>query len=193
MEKDKNEEVDKEKYLEFIKKFKIKIDGNQFFSKKIHYELFCAQMHTITEPFEFEKDFRSLTSKKYLNPIDLVVFMEKFQQNKSFTIKQALVFSVNNNNSLSKKSKVSLLVSIEKYIIMYLSLDSKESDVAEFMNSYKSSLKITLYDLQQFLYNSELNNALDFSREDSMDHPMTDYYIYSSHNTYLKGDQILGK
>ncbi len=60
------------------------------------------------------------------------------------------------------------------------------------MNSYRSSLKITLYDLQQYLYSSELNNAIDFSKEDSMDYPMTDYFIYSSHNTYLKGDQVLG-
>jgi hypothetical protein len=115
MEKDKKREVDMEKFVEFIKKFKIKIDGYQYFGKKIHYELFCAQMHQITEPFEFEKDFKSLTSKNYLNPIEIVVFMEKFQIIKNFTIKQALIFSVNNNNSLRKKSKESLLISIEKY------------------------------------------------------------------------------
>jgi len=115
MEKDKKEEVDKEKYTEFIKKFKIKIDGYQFLGKKIHYELFCAQMNQITEPFEFKKDFRSLTSKNYLNPIEIVVFMEKFQIIKNFTIKQALIFSVNNNNSLKKKNKENLLISIEKY------------------------------------------------------------------------------
>jgi phosphatidylinositol phospholipase C delta len=60
------------------------------------------------------------------------------------------------------------------------------------MKSYRTTLIINIYDLQQYLYSSELNNALDFSKEDSMDYPMTDYFIYSSHNTYLKGDQILG-
>ena len=52
--------------------------------------------------------------------------------------------------------------------------------------------KLTISELQQFLYSQQLNNAIDFNRDDSLDMPMTDYFIYSSHNTYLKQGQIFG-
>jgi hypothetical protein len=107
--------VEKEKFVEFIRKFKIQIDTNQILDKKINYELFCDLLNRITEPFEFEKDFKSITSKNYLNPVEIVVFMEKFQLVKNFSIKKAIIFTVNNNYILKKKSKENLLISLEKY------------------------------------------------------------------------------
>lgn len=45
--------------------------------------------------------------------------------------------------------------------------------------------------LQNFMINKDLNN-INSKIENNMDFPTNDYFVYSSHNTYLKGHQLYG-
>ena len=45
--------------------------------------------------------------------------------------------------------------------------------------------------LQNFLINQDHNN-INSIIEHNMNFPTNDYFIYSSHNTYLKGHQLYG-
>jgi hypothetical protein len=56
----------------------------------------------------------------------------------------------------------------------------------------KHMFKLDIDQFQNFMIDSVNNNAMNFL-EQSLDHPTNDYFIYSSHNTYLKGHQLYGK
>ena len=46
--------------------------------------------------------------------------------------------------------------------------------------------------LENYLFSTDHNNINNYSIEHNMDFPTNDYYVYSSHNTYLKGHQLYG-
>ena len=53
-------------------------------------------------------------------------------------------------------------------------------------------LKLKISAFQNFMINTMTNNIIN-PIEQSMDYPVNEYFIYSSHNTYLKGHQLYGK
>jgi hypothetical protein len=66
-----------------------------------------------------------------------------------------------------------------------------KADLSEIPENLRKYLQISLRNLQAFLTDSFSNNAMN-RIEQSMDHPTNEYFIYSSHNTYLKGHQLYG-
>lgn len=60
---------------------------------------------------------------------------------------------------------------------------------------YQNSTAISLYTFGRFLFSNE-NSLLDPQRQQiyqEMTHPLNHYYCYSSHNTYLTGNQLTSK
>lgn len=66
-----------------------------------------------------------------------------------------------------------------------------KGDLSEIPENLRKNLHISLKNLQIFLIDNFANNAMN-KLEQSMDYPSNDYFIYSSHNTYLKGHQLYG-
>lgn len=63
--------------------------------------------------------------------------------------------------------------------------------MSEIPENLRHHLHLTLNHFQSFLSDNVANNAMN-KFEQSMDHPLNEYFVYSSHNTYLKGHQLYG-
>jgi hypothetical protein len=66
-----------------------------------------------------------------------------------------------------------------------------KADLSEIPENLRKYLQISLRNMQAYLTDSFSNNAMN-RIEQSMDQPTNEYFIYSSHNTYLKGHQLYG-
>lgn len=62
-----------------------------------------------------------------------------------------------------------------------------EKEIAAIMNKYRGEL--SFFNFCIYLYDSELNNACRIE-ETPENFPLKDYFCYSSHNTYLSGNQL---
>ncbi|EPY25808.1 phospholipase C, delta [Angomonas deanei] len=60
----------------------------------------------------------------------------------------------------------------------------------EYYDVTLSDVKLKFSEFCNFLLNPEMNSCMRSTAEDDMTHKLTDYFINSSHNTYLSGDQL---
>ena len=70
-------------------------------------------------------------------------------------------------------------------------------EIAEFFLEEKLVVNrpIPLYTFSNYIV-SQINGIFDLKKKDEyqdMNHPLTDYYINTSHNTYLEGHQLYGE
>ena len=64
-------------------------------------------------------------------------------------------------------------------------------DLSDWTERERFYLKFKINMLQNFMINIEQNN-INCIIDHNMDFPTNDYFVYSSHNTYLKGHQLYG-
>lgn len=115
-----------------------------------------------------------------MSPLDLIRFYREIQKETITDIdakiyilltKKNLPESI--SNTINEKIRDNIPLSTDEGQFLFLKLDE---------------FKILLYDkLISCVYNP---NATDVSQD--MTKPLTDYFIYSSHNTYLTGHQLYG-
>ena len=74
-------------------------------------------------------------------------------------------------------------------------LNNDYKEIKEIKKQLKQTLQLSFRKFVNLLIDRTINNVFNkekILRTQDMDHPMTDYFVNSSHNTYLDGNQIIG-
>ena len=74
-------------------------------------------------------------------------------------------------------------------------LNNEYKEIKEIKKQLKQTLQLSFRKFVNLLIDRTINNVFNkekILRTQDMDHPMTDYFVNSSHNTYLDGNQIIG-
>lgn len=69
--------------------------------------------------------------------------------------------------------------------------DNLKPDLSDWSERELFYLKFKIGMMQSYMIHP-LDNSINCNIENSMDFPTNDYFIHSSHNTYLKGHQLYG-
>ena len=107
----------------------------------------------------------------------------------------------NNNNEMTESE--SLIKDYENHTLdkskqLYENLNQENilnKEYKEIKIKLKRVLQLSFRKFVNLLMDHTVNNIFNknkISRNQDMDHPMTDYFVNSSHNTYLEGNQIIG-
>lgn len=145
----------------------------------IDYEEFLNFYLTFTNGAEFQEVFLKYSSDLlYLSVKDLQNFSMK-EQKERFTLEKCAFIILSFKQNLSNDQKRELTEKIKNKV----KLTQDELNI----------FQMTLAEFKLYLISSQ-NSALlikDDKNED-MSHPLNDYFINSTHNTYLSGHQITG-
>jgi Ca2+-binding EF-hand superfamily protein len=181
--------IDRHEFSKFIKDFNIKFDSaetlDELFkdidtdnSGLIDYDEFIEYYKKINSGKEYENIFLKYSKNgKILNIIELINFYANEQKEK-LTEMEAFELIRQFNTSLSEE----MVETVERKLAQRQRLSDEEF----------GKFGLTLHHFKILLTDNNYSTILNSERlfEHNMDRPLTDYYIWSSHNTYLTGNQL---
>ena len=171
---------------------------------KIQYSELLNYYRSITNGNEFESIFKMYSKKiddeELMSFYNLLEFFEDIQK-ESLNLFDIANIIIKFKRTITKNERESLYKYLDTFYAKN-NLEIYEEDLIEIEKKFNYNLISIrpkfhfVMNLKEFglMLNSELNtvyNKLD--EELDLDNPLTDYFINSTHNTYLTGHQIHGK
>jgi phosphatidylinositol phospholipase C eta len=203
-DEDHSGKLELKEFSEFLQEIRInvgkKINAKELFFKvdtdksgKIEFNEFVDYFEELTSAKEFEEVFAKYSfHSQYLDIFDLVKFMYEIQ-NETLTIEEAVRFILNYNKEINDLTNVETLAVLEKYLLNNTrNGNNLKADLSDFSENSRKHFRLSLNHFQNFMIDTISNNAMNLF-DQSMDFPMNEYFVYSSHNTYLKGHQLYGE
>ena len=135
-----------------------------------------------------------------MGPVNLQDFFREYQQEEiSFIEACQLIIQFNSNGD--DRIKLECIKDFDGLLLSNKPLEAK--DIEEILNKYnkdesdseKIRLYLTLYEFNMMLQSPFLTvyDQKKLLQPLDEEHPLTDYYISSTHNTYITGHQLIGK
>ena len=184
IDKNKDNSISLSEFQEYLKQ---RLSGEEF---KPYFEKYSTLIYNNNE--------------KVIGPIDLQNFFKEVQK-EEISYLEACQIIIEFNPIKENVRKINCIKNFEDLLLSNKPFNRSdiESIIAQENKNIKPNedqsknlrLFLTLYEFNMMLHSllltvydkNKLNKPLD------IDHPLTDYFIRSSHNTYLTGHQLIGK
>ena len=117
-------------------------------------------------------------------------------QKESLTDYETLELLIKFKRNFDEDKKEEMLIEIsELYSVNNQNIRNISNEIEQIFNKYNLELYMTLREFSNMLNNNIMSvyNKELLVEELNLDYPLVDYYINSTHNTYIKGHQLYGK
>ena len=190
--------LDKKEFKKFVKQLGKRIDANSLFTALdvnknglIDYEEFVNYFKSFTSGKEFRHIFRKYQNEnEVLTPSGLNRFFKENQE-ENFNESDVAELIIYFKSNLSKEEKKEITAEIDK---AYKEAEKQKRPVL-FSKRQTELLKMTLSEFKALIYSS-MTDVFDkekLQKNLKLNRPINDYYINSTHNTYLTGHQLAGE
>jgi Ca2+-binding EF-hand superfamily protein len=198
-DKDNSNKLELNEYKDFIKQLnfnfnnkasaevlsdmfnKIDIDNNGF----IDYYEFLKFYKKINNGNEFEEKFMKYSlNKEIMCCQEFLVFLKEEQNINDISIDEVCEIILKYKKDISNLDRTIEGNRIRKY-------KNSSTDLLELCQDYN----LTLEEFNIYLIDKQINSIFNYKEMDKIDdmnQPLGDYFIYSSHNTYLTKHQLYG-
>ena len=209
-DKDFNNYLDKEEFEQLAEELGLnprndliyEIDTNK--DGKIQYNEILDYYRSLTTGGEFTNIFNEyseeINDERFISIYGIIKFFKEVQK-EPINLFEAANMIIKFKRNITKNEKNELFKLLDyKYAENDLNLYKKNIyEIEKEFNETLLSVRDKFYfqmNLKEFgiMLNSEYNSIYTNLQEDlDLDHPLTDYFINSTHNTYLTGHQLHGK
>ncbi|KAL4493611.1 hypothetical protein ABPG72_004104 [Tetrahymena utriculariae] len=185
-DKDGNKQLDIEEVKKLLQELHVSV--NKKYLKQL-FQTYDYDKNNQIDQGEFINIIRDISKKDEL----LAIFKQYCQSyNQQLSLDQEGLMTIE-EYQLFLKEQQKQIVPTHELLELFTNINNVQINIMESAKMPKD-LKISFYQFSNLIFNQE-NNVLDIKHQEvhqNMNLPLSDYFINSSHNTYLMANQLTG-